>query len=309
MGADYHYSRDGQTFGPVSVEQLRELAARGQLGGNDLIWKEGMAEWVPAARFKGLIPAAPAVPAAIVPSTDAAPEFRLSEPAPAPAMPHAAYVAQPAAPSEPRDDASQAEVFARQAKEVALVAGTDALKAFKALAKNPVGGLRTAYESLGPTRAMQVGILFAILFVLCAVICSHSLMSGIGGYGSPVQFSWSIGTIIKVIILACVPFASAVGGFAAVRAIFKGRGSIHSDIFVAGACLLPLVILILAGAILGSPNFEVILAVEVFAVTTTVLILYSGCTTLQGIPEAAATLAVPLMIIAALWICTIVARI
>jgi hypothetical protein len=65
MGADYHYSRDGQSFGPVSVEQLRQLAATGQLGATDLVWKEGMAEWVPACRFKGLILAAPSTPVRI----------------------------------------------------------------------------------------------------------------------------------------------------------------------------------------------------------------------------------------------------
>ena len=85
MGADYHYSRDGQSFGPVPVEQLRELAAKGQLSANDLVWKEGMAEWVPAGRFKGLIPAAPVTPAAVAPvavapSADTSHEFRLSEP-------------------------------------------------------------------------------------------------------------------------------------------------------------------------------------------------------------------------------------
>ena len=112
---------------------------------------------------------------------------------------------------------------------------------------------------------------------------------------------------IKLIVIACVPFASTVGGFAAVRAIFKGHGSFQSDMFIAGASLLPAVPLILASVILGAMNAEIILAIAVLAVTTTVLILYSGCTTLQGIPDAAATLAVPLMILADLYICKIVA--
>jgi len=318
MGADYHYSRDGQSFGPVSVEQLRQLAAQGQISGTDLVWKEGMAEWVPAARFKGLIPAAPIAPmpvaqAAVVPSADAAHEFRLSEPAPAPVMPPAASFAKPRVESEPVDDATQAEVFARQAKEVALAAGNDAWKAFTTLAKNPVGGLRAAFEALGPSRAMQVGIVFAILFDLCAVFASHSALSSLsselarGGHSAAV--GWSFLGLIKVIFMGCVPYASAVGGFAAVRAIFKGHGSIQSDMFVAGASLLPAVILILAGLILGVGNFEIVLAIAVFAVTTTVLILYSGCTTLQGIPDAAATLAVPLMLLADMYICKIVAMI
>ena len=175
MGADYHYSHDGQSFGPVSVEQLRQLALAGQLTATDLVWKEGMTEWVPAGRFKGLIPAAPAAAVrvaqpTVIPTADAAHEFRLSEPAPAPVMPPAAAFVKPPVKSEPIDDATQAEVFARQAKEVALAAGTDALKAFKTLARNPVGGLRAAFEALGPNRAMQAGIVFAILFALCVIL-------------------------------------------------------------------------------------------------------------------------------------------
>ena len=113
MAADYHYSRDGQSFGPVPVEQLRELAAKGQLSATDLVWKEGMAEWVPAGRFKGLIPAAPVVPVAVTPSADASHEFRLSEPAPAPVIPPVAPVVRPSAASENVDEVSQAEVLAR----------------------------------------------------------------------------------------------------------------------------------------------------------------------------------------------------
>jgi hypothetical protein len=46
----------------------------------------------------------------------------------------------------------------------------------------------------------------------------------------------------------------------------------------------------------------------VFAMTTGVLMLYSGCTKLQEIPEAAATLAVPAMIVVDLLACQIIWR-
>ena len=58
MAHDYYYAVDGQRFGPVSAERIQELASSGKLRPADLIWKEGMADWVPAARLKGLFPAA-----------------------------------------------------------------------------------------------------------------------------------------------------------------------------------------------------------------------------------------------------------
>src|SRR6202790_5449538 len=100
MGTTYYYSRDAQRFGPVSTEQLRELAASGQLEPTDMIWKEGMADWVPAARLKGLFPAAaptqPAAAAQPAPASQPAPpspvadpgdEFRVAELPPRPAAP------------------------------------------------------------------------------------------------------------------------------------------------------------------------------------------------------------------------------
>jgi hypothetical protein len=56
MANEWHYTKDGQRFGPVSGQQLKELAATGQLGPDDLVWKEGMKQWLPASKVKGLLP-------------------------------------------------------------------------------------------------------------------------------------------------------------------------------------------------------------------------------------------------------------
>jgi len=55
MANEWHYTKNGQRFGPVSGQQLKELAAKGQLGPNDLVWKEGMKQWLPASKVKGLL--------------------------------------------------------------------------------------------------------------------------------------------------------------------------------------------------------------------------------------------------------------
>ncbi len=54
--SQWYYSVDGSRTGPVTSDELRELVAIGKLGSDDLVWKEGTAEWVSAAKVKGLIP-------------------------------------------------------------------------------------------------------------------------------------------------------------------------------------------------------------------------------------------------------------
>jgi WD40 repeat protein len=72
MANEWHYSKNGKRFGPVSGQQLKELAAKGELGPSDLVWKEGMAQWVPASKIKGLLPSSSAVTNKPSPATPAA---------------------------------------------------------------------------------------------------------------------------------------------------------------------------------------------------------------------------------------------
>ena len=67
----YFVGKNGQQTGPFSVEQLREMAASGQLNGTDLVWREGMAEWQPASTLPGVFQGAAS--AADLPAGNAAP--------------------------------------------------------------------------------------------------------------------------------------------------------------------------------------------------------------------------------------------
>ena len=58
MASEWYYSHDGERHGPVSTDQLKELAAAGKLGVEDLVWKDGMQDWVPAGKVKNLLPSA-----------------------------------------------------------------------------------------------------------------------------------------------------------------------------------------------------------------------------------------------------------
>ena len=59
MGDQWHYQRGGKQVGPVSGSELKQLAASGQLSPADIVWKDGMAAWVPASSLKGLFSSNP----------------------------------------------------------------------------------------------------------------------------------------------------------------------------------------------------------------------------------------------------------
>jgi hypothetical protein len=279
MEAEYYYSREGERFGPVPGEQLKQLAATGQLEPHDLVWKQGMANWVEAARVKGLFPSAPQPPDVGVP----------------PPAPSSREDGGPAAGSYPpagrarETEESDAAKRARQAKDAALAAGTDAVKAFKVLVKNPVGGLKEAYETLGPMSAMSVGIVFAGVFVLCYLIGSWIGPSGFPG----------LSIAMKELLLAVLVAGVAIGGCAAAQGIFKGEGGPQAAIFVGGAGLLPLAVASLLLLILAK-SFLILIIVIIFAITTSTIMLYSGCTTVLRVSEIVATVLVPLIFIVAL---------
>ena len=51
---EWFYRKGDNKHGPVDTASLREMAASGELGPSDLIWREGLAQWVPAGKAKGL---------------------------------------------------------------------------------------------------------------------------------------------------------------------------------------------------------------------------------------------------------------
>jgi hypothetical protein len=172
----------------------------------------------------------------------------------------------------------------------------DALKALKLIAVNPVGALAEAFRSLEKRQALEVGIVFAAAFEICAVIGMYLILPRWAG--SP-----GIGDVIKFLILGVVPFAAIVGACALARQVFHGSsGSIEGDVFMAGIALLPFGAVFLLAGLLGAANLEVTGIAGVFALSYTILILYTGCTRISGISEARAAPAVPIIILIAGWL-------
>src|SRR6516162_1973433 len=54
MATEWFYTTNKQQMGPVSWKELLELAEVGILKPHDLVWAEGMDDWVKAINQKGL---------------------------------------------------------------------------------------------------------------------------------------------------------------------------------------------------------------------------------------------------------------
>jgi len=100
MAKVWHVVIGGKQYGPLSNSDLKSLADSGRLKPQDHVWKEGLAEWIPASKVKGLFPPAPPPP----------PPKALAPPAPAPPPPPSFTWPEPSLGEVvvPDDDASEA---------------------------------------------------------------------------------------------------------------------------------------------------------------------------------------------------------
>lgn len=170
----------------------------------------------------------------------------------------------------------------------------------KAVVLNPVEALPTVFQGLKKREALEAGLVLAGLFDLCAVIGLYLMLPHWAGQPG-------FGDVLKLLLLGIVPSAAVAGASFLARKAFRGSPeSIEADLFIAGISLLPIGLMLLISGILGMSNIEVVALVSVFALSYTILILYTGCTQISQISKVRAVPAVPIIILIAGWFSKIV---
>lgn len=89
----WYYSKNGTQLGPVAQDELISKLSSGEVSPADLVWKDGMADWIPASQVGELkavavppaAPSAPAVPSPAAMDTPYVPP--VSNPVPQPYAP------------------------------------------------------------------------------------------------------------------------------------------------------------------------------------------------------------------------------
>lgn len=79
----YYLGQNGQTLGPYSLDQMKQLSSTGKITPADFAWRQGMANWVPVSEVLGAMIPAPALAPPPVPVAAAGPAFAKTAPQPA----------------------------------------------------------------------------------------------------------------------------------------------------------------------------------------------------------------------------------
>jgi uncharacterized RDD family membrane protein YckC len=93
---EIHVNRSGTQFGPYLFKELKDYLKAGNLRFSDMVWFEGVSEWVPLSRIPGVAEGIDSLGSAAPPPP---------KPPPAPAAPAAPPLMQQAAPSKPAEEA------------------------------------------------------------------------------------------------------------------------------------------------------------------------------------------------------------
>jgi len=175
----------------------------------------------------------------------------------------------------------------------------NALSSFKHIVVNPVGNLHSAYNSLDRKQTIGVGVVYSVIFNAFFTIGIYLMLKNtLGGFMGNIP----VGIFFKLILCGFVPVVGIAAASALLRQIFHSEGGLESDIFIAGVALLPAGICMLISGFVGILNVEVIAAVSVFALSYTILIIFTGFTRILKISDAGSAIAVPVCLLISIWL-------
>lgn len=188
---------------------------------------------------------------------------------------------------------------AQRAKlEAQFKAGSqDAIAAVKVLLTDPVGGLAKSFSMFDAARAQIVGIIFGVLFVIMEMITALTGGMGMftGGFGGGFGgISLPFSYYVKIFFILLIQVAGLIIGCFATRMMFRGAGSLASDIYISGACLLPLGLALLIGSLLANAAGALLFVAVMFGFSYCILMLYAGAMNIGKISEGKAALSAPL---------------
>lgn len=207
-------------------------------------------------------------------------------------------------PQAPRADYQRA---AQDAMSSAKAAAQDALGTFMKLIYNPVGALPDAYRSLSPTQAIGVGVVFAVVAVVCLLIAGQSLTG---------MFTGALGISgFKAFLLGLGTTLAAVAGIALgswlCRLLLRGEGNLSFDVFLGGAALLPLGLGVLASYLLSAIGIGGVIGQLplLIGISLTILVLFTGLSRIAGIKEGLASYLVAAVLSCGLFAAYLVGRV
>ena len=182
-------------------------------------------------------------------------------------------------------------------------AAGSAFSALKTFAGDPVGKLPAAYEALGDERARRVGLAYGLVSLVGFLLGGYLLLPFREGLFDFLGF----GGVMKCLLFGVVPFGCTALASFALRTVLGGRSGTGSDVFVAGASLLPVSLAMPINGLLGYEHYAAMAVVTVFAASTGVLMLFTGFSRISRLSERAAAFSVPLVLVLVVWLAKLLA--
>lgn len=204
----WYYSQNGQSVGPITLAQLKQMVAARQLSGQDHVWHESLPDWTEARKVPGLAPqrTAAAQPAtagraqAAQPQAHAAQARTVQPSQVAQAEPAMAYAPSPQAVAEPQQ-ADPSAYYAQQPQGVLGYQGTG-------MTDPVISPLALGY--LRQSRGWVM--LFAVLFFLGAafsvvvgiVVLGTGTLAGAANVDSDMPAGFMMGMAVAYLLIALV---------------------------------------------------------------------------------------------------------
>jgi hypothetical protein len=201
--------------------------------------------------------------------------------------------------NESNSNSSGAGASANDAMKHVKATTQDAVQALKVLISDPIGGQLKAYSSLGPANALNVGILFNLIFVASAVLFTQGLWNLFFGFLAEFGSQPAGFPLFKAIILSVIPVVSVFAGFLLVaKFIGKTEIDISGPLFTTGIAMMPLALLFILCRVIGPLN-NISYAFAVFCITTTVIAISTALQDIYKLNAQKAVLVTPALLLVA----------
>ncbi len=185
-------------------------------------------------------------------------------------------------------------------------------RAFLDWIKDPVYGQDELLKSLGPSRAMQAGIGFGVIFVLLTWLSMASTIGALAANFSAMageEISLGIMDHLKLILTGIAIFGALFGCLMVYKSALGAKGELADYLFVTGIVLLPFGLLELLAWLLGLPGARITSLLGVFVLTTSVLMLNAALVDVLKMDRRRAVIFVPVTFVTVVLVVYILARI
>ena len=155
---------------------------------------------------------------------------------------------------------------------------------------NPGGGLLPAFSRLNRQQALEVGVIYGGFSGLAFVSSCYMIWQAI-------EFS-----IIELLLAGIMPFIGLTISGSIIRSFERNSGNFATDVFIAGASLMPLSLAALLIGLIPLSAIPLLLVMLLFGFCYTTINLYSACAQILNLSEKRSSFTVFLMLLIASWV-------